>query len=98
MKKMNFCQDQRGTRREKEERCFVMHVLCFQSKSFIYTSFFKFGINTDIAIPKMELAKISSTNELTKTPNMNLEDLVDSQVFFGSRWKRGHVTDCKDTL
>ncbi len=39
-------------RGEKEERCFAMHFLYLQSKSFLETSFLYFRINSFVAIPK----------------------------------------------
>ncbi len=51
--------DQKVTREKKDERCFAMHFLCLQSKSFIDSSIFYFGINTVVAVPKIEFANYS---------------------------------------
>ncbi len=54
---MIFCLDQEGTRGETEEICFAMHFLCLQSKSFVDTSIFQFGINIGFVTPKEEFWK-----------------------------------------
>ncbi len=43
--------------RGEDETCLAIYFLCLQINSFIDTSFFNFGINTGVVIPKIEFEK-----------------------------------------
>ncbi len=58
MKKVHFYKDQEWNK--GEGRCDLLHdefFMCWQSKSFLDTLFFQFGISIDFVIPKEEFKK-----------------------------------------
>ncbi len=94
---MNFCWDQKG-RRGRRKRDALWCIFVFLKQIFHWHVIFYFGICAVVAIPKIEFV----INFFYKGIQLNfwiwIRMIWLNHQFFGSRWKRRHVNDCKDTL
>ncbi len=98
-KKVNFIWDQEGHKGERDEICFAMHFCVCKPNLLLTSQFFSFWNQCWFCNSKIRILEVKciQRNQIYFL-HMNYEDLIDWQVFFGSRWRKLHLTDSMDKL